>query len=658
MPKIQPFGDDLDAMRSVRFQWALHLFRQADACRHREDAQREAICSPADLEAFSVHVRQHVDEAIGGVPDLPEEVPYKVVREFVFDDVRTQLITFESFPGFVVPGLIYFAERDTPGPGIFIASGHFPDSKAHDDYQRLARELARNGCTVVIIDAMGLGERKSWLNPDGTVHLSGSREHRYLGVPCHLAGFNLARFIIHDARCAISLLASLPLVDAQCLGVTGHSGGGLLITYLAIFEPRLAAAAPVALLCDRYRHMHTTVGHDADFMAFGVMKASINCADFLAPLVPKPLLVGGVDSDFFPAEGYALEVQRLQQLFDVAGHPERFESILAPGRHAYPASIRDAVVRFFVHHLAPDTPTEAIRLRSNEKIPLQPVEELQFTRSGLLYAERPDVLRANDLNRLAFDALPRNPVPSDRYATLLAKRLGLAPTHLASEPLYVAQLNEASLPAGEVRYLSLTTEPGIELGGILLVPKQPNGFAHLYLGDCGANQVTAMETEALASLEAGNHLLFADVRGLGAVQADLVNARDRHDHYGTEHWFAAQSDLMAMSVIAQRTWDAMRWSLYLENKGFSLDRVEMYAEGRAGLAALFALVLRSRPRRFRWENPLPDWDDVIHQRDYPFPWFNESVAVFGIARHFTMRELITHVGGEVTRNNAHALDRG
>ena len=102
MPKIQPFGDDLDAMRSVRFQWALHLFRQADACRHREDAQREAICSPADLEAFSVHVRQHVDEAIGGVPDLPEQIPYKVVREFVFDDVRTQLITFESFPGFAI----------------------------------------------------------------------------------------------------------------------------------------------------------------------------------------------------------------------------------------------------------------------------------------------------------------------------------------------------------------------------------------------------------------------------------------------------------------------------------------------------------------------------------------------------------------------------
>ena len=649
MGSIEPFAADLGSLRSVRFQWALHQFRKADECRRREDAQRQAIRTPRDLERFGEKVRDHVSTYIGGLPDLPVSVPHEVVRELTFDGVRIQVFVLESLPRFKAPGLVYFPAQETPGPGIFIASGHFEDSKTHDDYQRLARELARNGFTVLIIDWMGLGERKSWLNPDGTVFRSGSREHNYMGLPCHLAGFNIARYMIHDARCAISVLAGLPTVDPSRIAVTGHSGGGLMTTYLALFEERIVAAAPVTFLCDRYRHMHTALGNDAEFATFGVMKHGINSADFMASFVPKPVFTGAVESDIFPADGFMLEVERLQRMFDVAGRSDNFEYLITAGRHSYPEPIRNATIRFFARHLSPtgagrELSVEGLQLRSDAQIPLQPAEGLWVVPSGLIYAEEPSMPRPNDLNRQAFDNLPRPAVPPARYPEVLAELLALDPAAIAADPLHATQLREGPLPGGELRYCSIVSEPGVELGCIVLAPRAPAGGAQLYLGDAGANDAVTKQEMALAQLERGYFVLFGDVRGRGAVEADLVNGRDRYDHYGTEHWFACVSDMMGLSVAAQRTRDALRWLAFLEHHGFPVDRVHIRGEGQTGLAALFAAALTGRPCSFDWENPLPDWDDVIHSRDYDRTRFNEAVAVFRIARHFTLRELLSYIG--------------
>ena len=656
MREIRAFGEDLDGLRSVRFQWALHQFRRADDCRRREEARRQAIRTPADLARFGREVRGHVERAIGGLPELPDRVPHEVVRELSFDDVRIRICVFESLPGFKVPALVYLPARETAGPGVFIACGHFEESKAHDDYQRLARELARNGFTVAIIDWMGLGERKSCLAPDGSVIRSGSRDHNYLGLPCHLAGFNIARYMIHDARCAISLLADLPSIDPARIGVTGHSGGGLMTTYLALFEERIAAVAAVTFLCDRYRLMEVCLGNDAEFATRGVMGGGINSADFLALFVPKPVFAGATESDIFPADGFALEVKRLQRMFEIAGHPENFEHLIAPGRHSYPTPVREAAVRFFARHLGSAgngggraVSVEELRLRGNDRIPLQPEQDLWVAAAGSIYADEPAMPRVTDLNRETFDRLPREPVSPADTPRMLAELLGLEPAAIAAEPLHATQVHEEPLPGGELRYRTIVAEAGIELGGILLAPQTPGGEAHLYLGDGGANYAAKQQEAALRQLEQGDTVLFADVRGRGAVEADLVSARGRNDHYGTEYWFACLSEMMGMSVIAQRTRDALRWLAFLEQEGFPVERVRLHGEGQAGLAALFAAVLRGRPRSFEWDNPLPDWDEVIHDRDYDYARFNEAAAVFGIARHFTMRDLLRIVSPQAEK---------
>ena len=342
-------------------------------------------------------------------------------------------------------------------------------------------------------------------------------------------------------------------------------------------------------------------------------------------------------------------------MYEVAGKPGNFEYLLTQGRHSYNAVMREAAIRFFAKHLGTtggvdgqgQQGTMDLHFRSEEEVPLLPHKELNVAPSGLIYRDEPQIPRANDINRQAFEKLDRPVRPKGALPEALGVLLGIDLAATTTIPLYTAQINESPLAGGEVRYLCINAEPNLDLGGIVLAPEASSGEAWLYLMDEGANGIETKSGEALERMRRGDFVLFADVRGRGGVEAALINYIDRFWRYGTEHWFASQSVLMGTSVAAQRTHDAVRWMTFLQKNGFPLDRVHLHGQGQAGLSALFAAVLMGRPLSFEWEDPLPDWDDVIRSRDYDYSRFNESVAVFGIARHFTMDDLLESIGASL-----------
>lgn len=643
--QIEGFAHGKKGLFGTEFQWARRQYLAMDRLRDKQEAALGDIRSPDDLAAFGEKVRAHVLKWIGGLVNAPLATEYTVVRELSFDGIEIQVIQLESLPGFIVPAIIYHPSKNRTGSGVFIASGHFPNSKTEDDYQRLALELAHNGIAVLIIDWMGLGERKAWLNTDGTVIRSGSFEHNYMGIPCQLAGFNLMRYMLHDSFCGINILRRLEGVDPDRIGVTGHSGGGMMTTYISMFEDKIAAAAPVCYICDRYRHEVNAKGNDAEAMIFGLMKAGISTVDVLACHVPKPVYIGASASDIFPVEGVMLEVERLRHLFEVAGAPDRLSCHITPGRHAYHEGLRYEAVRFFARYLddANEQRLAALKLRSNEEIPLIPRADLEVSKSGLLYRDWPETPRPNEINRKEFEKLDLPPVRKQDYADTLQKLLGIDVAAIESIPLYPSQINEKITDDCEVRYMVINTEPELELGGVVLVPQSEPDGAWLHLRDDGSNAITAESKEAIAKAREGSLVLYADLRGTGGVEASPVNPLGRYERYGTEHWFASTSVLMGTSVAAQRTHDLIRWIQYLKVIGFDTGRIRVSARGQAGLYALLAFVLAGKPAEFVWEDPVADWIDVIRNRDYDYTTFNERVAVFGIARFFSMKDLLDYI---------------
>lgn len=643
--QIEGFTHGKRGLFGTEFQWARLQYLAMDRLRQKQEAALQDIRSPEDLATYGEKVRAHVLKWIGGLLDAPLATEYTIVREISFDDIDVHVIRLESLPGFIVPGTIYHPRGNRTGSGVFIASGHISDSKSTDDYQRLALELAQNGITVLVIDWMGLGERKAWLNPDGTVFKSGSFEHNYMGIPCHLAGYNLLRYMLHDSFCGINILRRLEGIDSNRIGVTGHSGGGIMTTYISMFDENIAAAAPVCSICDRYRHEVNTRGNDAESMVFGLMEAGISTVDVLAGHVPRPVYIGGSDSDIFPVDGVMLEVERLRHLFEVAGAPDRLSYHIAPGRHAYLEELRHEAVRFFSGYLdeVSGEGLNNLRLRSDNEIPLLTQADLAVSKSGLLYRDMPEVPLPNEINRKEFEKLERRSVDRQNYAETLQAILGFDMDAAESIPLYPSRIAEKMTDDYEIRYMVINTVPELELGGIALAPQTDQRDAWLYLRDNGSNAITSESEEAGTRARAGDLVLFADLRGIGGVVASPVNPFDRYERYGTEHWFASTSVMMGTSVAAQRTHDVIRWIRYLREIGFGADRIRVSARGQAGLYALLAFVLAGKPAEFVWENPIADWIDVIHNRDYDYATFNERVAVFGIARCFSMRDLLDYI---------------
>lgn len=68
--------------------------------------------------------------------------------------------------------------------------------------------------------------------------------HAYAGQKCFYAGANVARYMIHDARCGFDYLCGRPDADTDRLGVTGSSGGGMQTMYLCLLDDRVDVAAP------------------------------------------------------------------------------------------------------------------------------------------------------------------------------------------------------------------------------------------------------------------------------------------------------------------------------------------------------------------------------------------------------------------------------
>lgn len=638
---IPGFEPDLNGLMSVRHQWALKIHRQAEDLRRKEQAAHDALRTPKDVAAWGRTVRQHYLTTFGGLPARPNRVQHEVLRELESDGVRIEVFRFESFPGFVVPGLVFHSTKPGPGPGVFLAHGHIPRGKVDGEYQRLAIELARHGFTVLIIDWMGLGERMSWLRPDGTIVRAGSHEHNYMGLPCYLTGHNIGRYMVHDASCGITVLASLPAVDPERIAVAGHSGGGLMTTYLAMLDERVRAAVAVCYVCDFHRRIVTANGFDAESLIPGGMALGINSVDALATLIPRPTLLGGVESDIFPTEGFLAETKRLKAMYEAAGAAENTEHFLSLGKHAYNEAMRKETVRFLSKHLGGP---KSLALRDDSEIRIREPRELWVSKSGQVYRDNPHLLKPNDLHRRFWKEFTRPKLPRERIPGTLEGLLGIDTKKALASAVYPKYVTTRAVPGGVACHLGIVSEYNLDLGGVCFRPEKVSGEAWLFLTERGANEVESQNTMALKQVAAGATVLFADTRGRGAVESALINGKHRFERYGTEAWFQNYSVMMGSSAVAQRTHDVLRWFAYLETLRYPASAVHVLAAGTAGFAALFASVLAGPPRSFKWTDPLPDWDEVIASPHYDYDRFKQGLIVFGIARQFSMAELLAFVG--------------
>ncbi|PYI39032.1 acetylesterase [Arthrobacter psychrolactophilus] len=125
------------------------------------------------------------------------------------------------------------------------------DPARHDLYdgRSAATDLARDGFAVLAHDTFSWGSRRFSLDTPPEVYNAAAAVHEStIAKAAGLIGTSFAGMVAHDDLAALSVLESLPEVDASRLGCFGFSGGGGRALMLAALSPKIRSYAITAMM--------------------------------------------------------------------------------------------------------------------------------------------------------------------------------------------------------------------------------------------------------------------------------------------------------------------------------------------------------------------------------------------------------------------------
>jgi len=167
-----------------------------------------------------------------------------------------------NHPAYSIENIIFSGHRDFPvtanlyrpvetthkTPAIIICHSHH-DSKTEEELQCMGMTWARQGCTVLIMDLLGHGERRQHpfvLQHDFSEPFRVDRQDYYfryvLDMQLQLVGESVMGWMVKDVQRGIDVLCADPHIDRDRIMVVGSvAGGGDLATVVGAVDRRVSA---------------------------------------------------------------------------------------------------------------------------------------------------------------------------------------------------------------------------------------------------------------------------------------------------------------------------------------------------------------------------------------------------------------------------------
>lgn len=642
---------NLDGHHDVSLDLLLHVNRRTERMLAATAGGLDAAATDEDVRAHQRATREAVLTGIGGLPERPAGPPatrWGGAQQAL--GCVVEHLVFESLPGVPVTATLYRpdAAGDGPRPAVLFVCGHTPDGRANPEYQRVCAVLAQAGMNVLAIDPFGQGERLGYLDGEGRPQVpAGTAEHSFAGIPAWLLGQSIIRWFVHDASRAIDLLAALPDVDPDRLGVTGNSGGGTLTTWLLPLEDRLAAAAPGTFVTSRGAYLWSGQRQDAEQILPGGTVNGVDHADLLASFAPRPLAVLAVDFDFFPMEGTLESVERARSAYRVLGAQEAITLHTAPFTHSYAPPLARAAATFFCDAFGIPAPEPAI-----EHEPL-PAARMRATASGQVAIDEPAALFLHDLIRAEAEWMD-SPEPTAARSWLTER------VHAHRARPRAPYTRWLPGPVEGVQHGMWRSEPDLWGAGVLLpsdsAPTSGPRPLKLLLLDAGTASLTA--DHLLAHGDTREARVAVDVRGRGALAPHDKDGLDPRDHSSAV--FKLLCDLLWLddSLAAGQAFDVVRaidvalTDPYLAGRlpGLGPDSpVHLEADGVLGFIAKVAAVVDDRITSVTVTDDVVDPDRMLTERLYDRGRGEWQATIVGQAANAPLEVIHTLLGSRLHR---------
>jgi cephalosporin-C deacetylase-like acetyl esterase len=454
-------------------------------------ASRPLPATKAELEARKPEMRRQLMMALGLDP-LPPRTPLnaRVTGVFARNGYRVEKIVIESRPGFPVTANLYLPDiyNGQKLPVIVNPHGHWQWKKSQAVVQQRAIFQAFQGYIAVVVDSPGWS-----FEGDTPIERRDAGSHHDL--PLILGSANATAIYVWDLMRVMDYLATRPEADMDRVGITGASGGGLATLYAFAAEPRFKVAVPVVYASSMEVEPHNgcLCNHVPGTLQIG------DRSDVLAIRAPAPVFVIGATNDGeFPPAGTELTGHKLKKIWSLYGANGSTGWKVFPGPHDYNIDMQDQALRFFNEHLK-GAPHEAPIQR-----PLIMPEPQESKELVCLPTPMPGARTMRDI--AAENLAKARPVPFKDVAQLNG---GLP----ARVPLNVLEVGAS----GQTRYIKFTSEKGLEIPGVLRLPKG-KVLGGLVLVHEGGKAVAEEALQSASLAEMGLATLAIDVRGFGELQ--------------------------------------------------------------------------------------------------------------------------------------------
>jgi dienelactone hydrolase len=342
-----------------------------------------------DIEAWRLTARQRVLARLAQ-PDTGGSPAVTVRRQFTYEDLYVEELSWQ-LPYGPPTEAIFLKPAGATGrlPGILALHDHagkkyFGKRKiartANDwhslmlDHQRdyyggvaWANEIARRGYAVLAHDAFAFASRRVRLAdvpeqirndltdeaPEEIENIQAynawaAAHEAIMAKSLFCAGTTWpAVFLAEDQR-ALDVLCARQDVDAERVGCSGLSGGGLRTVFLGGLDPRIRCAVCVGMMSTwRDYLLHKSFTHT--WMVYvPLLPTELDYPEILGLRVPLPTLVqNDIDDPLFTLSEMERADAILRRVYEKAGAAERYHCSFYPGPHKFDLAMQAEAFDWF-----------------------------------------------------------------------------------------------------------------------------------------------------------------------------------------------------------------------------------------------------------------------------------------------------------------------
>ena len=603
------------------------------------DSLLSTLKSPEQWDMRSQTIRDSILAWTGPFPERTA-LNARITGHLDRENYVIEKIIFESRPGFPVSANLYLPKILTsPRPAILNITGHNNDGKASEKTQRICIAQAKKGFVSLAIDGLGQGERKIYNVPVGI-------SHQIIGTQAFISGTHLFNLMAWDVIRAIDYLAGREEVDAQRIGITGSSGGGMMSTYILALEDRISISVPVCNPNTWSYRVHANLATDHEQIFFGAFAATIDPrGDPLFVQVPKPLLINAsTEDELNPPRGVWDLSTWLYKSYAAHGVPEKIFTSMVKAAHEYNREQREITYAWMLRWTGGDS-----KNFSEENSAIETSEDLWATSLGSVYNETGnrhphqwvlDYLSVHQSNQGSVQgeqALTRH---KKEIASSIERLLNTNFSNISA----VGEFKETR-SAGDITIRTFVLEPeaGIELPGVLLESElaMRNQDVILYIHQNGKSAIFQDMELVKQLLKEGYRICAVDLRGTGETFPDMKD----------KLW----DFLAGKPIFGQRVGDILSITKWLKESEIEAKNIKFWGSGMSALYGAFAGVISEDISHFILEEPLLSFESVV-QLDVPL--YRNEVMLPGILEKFDMSQIYQALcPGSVLLLNPQLADR-